>query len=355
MTAIACDHLTKRFAGGDRPVLDALSLEVHSGELVAVLGASGAGKSTLLKLIAGIERPDAGDLRFGGRSDLRTAPHRRGAVLVFQNAYLFPFLDVAENVAFGLRVRRMPGAERAAEVARLLDLVGLPGIERRRPGGLSGGEQQRVALARALATRPQVLLLDEPFNSLDRPVRQDLREAVRALQRRLGITTLMVTHALGEAMAMSDRMALLAAGKVAACDRPARLFERPPCVVTARFVGVTTFLRGTVERGWIATTFGRLRVGDPARCGPAVYAIRPEHIRVQAEAGDNCLPGLVRSSVYRGEFVEIEAAVDGGSVRARAPSGSALAAPGARIHLIFPAEHLFAVEGEPAPEGGADV
>lgn len=348
MTTILFDGLTKRFPGRAEPVLDGFSLVVRSGELVALLGPSGAGKSTLLKLVAGIERPDAGDLFFDGQSILDIAPNRRAAVLVFQSAYLFPFLSVKENIAFGLTVQRLPRAEISAEVGRMLDLVGLPGFEHRRPGELSGGEQQRVALARALVTRPRVLLLDEPFGSLDTAVRLDLQAAVQNIQHELGTTTILVTHDLDEAMAMSERMALLINGKVAACDRPNLLFQRPPCVESARFVGVTTFVRGAAGGGWIETGLGRLRIRDEAKTGQAVYAIRPEHIRLHREGGENALPGVVQRCVFRGEHMEYQVMLGDRLVRARVPAEAETIPHDTSVQVVFPIEHLFEVKEEVA-------
>ena len=258
MTHVNLISLTKTYANQRTPVLKDFSLSVDDGEMVALLGPSGSGKSTLLKLIAGIERPEAGDIQFDNSSILNIPPNKRGAVFMFQKSYLFPFLNVAENIGFGLKVQGMSTGTIRTEVARMLDLIGLPGIERRKPSQLSGGEQQRVALARALVTNPKLLLLDEPLNSLDDTVRLNLQEAIRNIQRELGITTILVTHDLDEAMAMSDRMALMLDGKVAAFDRPNVLFQRPPCVETAKFVGVTTFVDGKADHGWLDFGVGQV-------------------------------------------------------------------------------------------------
>lgn len=344
MTTIRLLSLTKSYGARSASVLNGFSLDVEHGEMVALLGPSGSGKSTLLKLIAGIERPESGDIQFDGASILNVAPNKRGAVLMFQKSYLFPFLNIAENIGFGLKVQGASPATIQAEVTRMLDLIGLPGIERRNPSQLSGGEQQRVALARALVARPKVLLLDEPLNSLDSEVRQNLQEAIRHLQRSLGVTTILVTHDLDEAMAMSDRMALLLNGKVAAYDQPNVLFQRPPCKETARFVGVTTFIAGEVCGGWLDSALGRLKIGDTAKIGRALYAIRPEHIRLQFEPGENSIAGVVTSSLYRGEYVEHQVALGNCTVRARTSALAKLPAPSVQVYVNLPAEQLFAVQ-----------
>ncbi len=317
---------------------------------MALLGPSGSGKSTVLKLIAGIEQPEQGDIRLDGQSILRVPANQRGAVLMFQKAYLFPFLNVADNIAFGLKVKKVNRATRASEVARMLDLIGLPGIERRFPAQLSGGEQQRVALARALVTHPRVLMLDEPLSSLDTAVRQSLQEAIREIQRRVGITTLLVTHDLSEAMTMSDRTALLLGGHIVACEPPARLFQRPPTRAAAQFMGVSTFFRGRVRAGHLESAVGCLCVGGPPPAtSEATFAIRPEHVLLQREPGPNTLPGVIRDVIFKGEGSEFRVTVgDGMEVRARLFHPCATLAPGEPLFVHFPAAHLFEVqEDEP--------
>ncbi|HEY1012821.1 MAG TPA: ABC transporter ATP-binding protein, partial [Herpetosiphonaceae bacterium] len=259
MSGIELDGLRKAY--GRQQVLDGLTLAAAPGELLALLGPSGSGKSTILKLIAGIEEPDGGAILLGGADVAAVPAHRRGAVLLFQGAYLFPFLNVADNIGFGLKLRGVGRRERQAEAARMLELVELPGIESKYPRQLSGGQAQRVALARALVVRPRVLLLDEPLSNLDPPIRQALQDTIRRIQRELAVTTLLVTHDLGEAMAMADRIALLLAGNIEALGRPADLFHRPPTEAAARFVGVGAFLRGELRDGALATPAGSIPVG----------------------------------------------------------------------------------------------
>lgn len=334
MTQVNLISLTKGYTNQSVPVLKDFSLSVNDGEMVALLGPSGSGKSTLLKLITGIERPDSGDIQFDSASILNIEPNKRGAVFMFQKSYLFPFLSVAENIGFGLKVQGASLETIRAEVKRMLDLIGLPGIERRRPGQLSGGEGQRVALARALVTNPKLLLLDEPLSSLDTEVRMNLQEGIRNIQRELGVTTIFVTHDLGEAMAMSDRMALLFNGEIVALDKPETLFHRPRSVAAARFMGVSTFLSGYP-----------LKVQDEAcTSSNKLLAIRPEHIRVQKDGCDQSVPGVVSDCVFRGEYVEYQIAVNGTSVRARMSMPAPMFPHGAQVYVKFPREHLFDVE-----------
>jgi putative spermidine/putrescine transport system ATP-binding protein len=334
MTTVNINSLNKTYPNQPAPVLKDFSLSINDGEMVALLGPSGMGKSTLLKLITGIERPDSGDIQFDGSSILNIEPNKRGAVLMFQKSYLFPFLSVEDNISFGLKVQRASPETIHGEVKRMLDLIGLPGIEKRKVGQLSGGEGQRVALARALVTNPKLLLLDEPLSSLDTEVRMNLQEAIRVIQRELGVTTIFVTHDLGEAMAMSDRMALLLNGEIVALDKPENLFHRPRNLAAARFMGVSTFLNGdqlTVK-------------SEPGTSSQKLFAIRPEHIRVQKDGCEQSMQGVVSDCVFRGEYVEYQIAVGEMSVRARMPMPASMFPHGELVYVKFPREHLFEVQ-----------
>jgi putative spermidine/putrescine transport system ATP-binding protein len=239
-TALTLDRLTARY--GEHLVLRDFTLAVAGGELVALLGPSGCGKTTVLKIIAGLLQPVTGDVRFNGESVLRVPTERRGAVMVFQKPLLFPYLTVAENVAFGLKMRRCDNIrDRVSEMLRLLQLEG---YEARRPSELSGGQEQRVALARALVTEPRVLLLDEPFSALDENLRTELRSQVRELQKRLGITTIFVTHDQVEAAMVSDRIAVLLDGRVEQAGAPRDFYTSPSTVEVARFFGWQVFEAG---------------------------------------------------------------------------------------------------------------
>lgn len=342
MSHITITSLHKTYPNTSAPVLKDFSLSINDGEMVALLGPSGTGKSTLLKLIAGIEQPDSGDIQFDGSSILSIEPNKRGAVLMFQKSYLFPFLNVEENIGFGLKMQGVSVDVIQSEVKRMLNLIGLPGIEKRKVGQLSGGEGQRVALARALVTQPKLLMLDEPLSSLDTSVRMNLQAAIREIQRELGITTIFVTHDLSEAMAMSDRMAILLDGQVTAYDKPDVLFHRPPCVRSAKFVGVDLFLEGESSRGWLeAAEVGMVKLNDESKVGRSVFAIRPEHIRIQKEEIENSLTGMVQSCLFRGEALEVQVRIGNVTTRARLPMPAPMFVHGERVFVQLPAEHLF--------------
>lgn len=350
MTDIVLDNLTKYYPRQPQPTLHHLSLTVQSGELLALLGPSGSGKSTILKLIAGIEHPDSGAICFNGTDMVRIPANRRGAALMFQKAYLFPFLTVADNIGFGLKVKGVKRHTIRAEVARMLDLVELPGFERRFPPQLSGGEQQRIALARALVIKPDVLMLDEPLSSLDTTVRQTLQEVLRRIQRETGVTTILVTHDLSEAVAMSDRTALLFNGSIAACDTPQRLFQRPPTRSAAQFVGISTFLTGTVDAQHVHTDVGSLALpqssnGTHTMTRQATFAIRPEHMQVRTTPDTNTLPGIVADILYKGEYTEYKVSLHGNGhiVRVRDYQAICAYSQGDAIYIQFPEEHLFEV------------
>ncbi len=344
MTTLTLDRITKGYPRQPAAAVRDLSLTIDSGELLVLLGPSGSGKSTILKLLAGIEHADRGDIRFDGASVLALPTNRRGAVLMFQQAYLFPFMSVGDNVAFGLKMAGVGGAARRAEVARLLELVELPGIARRKPRELSGGEQQRVALARALATRPRVLLLDEPLSSLDTAVRESLRNVIRDLQRELGLTMVLVTHDLGEAVALADRIGVLHQGRLVGCDRPVRLFERPATEAVARFMGVSTFLTGRLADGQLATDLGVFAVADGgAEACEAAYGIRPERTLLLPGPAANAVAGTVETISYKGEFTDLRVVVAGRALLIRHHGVLAGCRRGEAVWVQLPPEALFPV------------
>ncbi len=236
MAGIELRQLSKAFPGGV-PALEAIDLEVRSGELLVVLGPSGSGKTTLLRLVAGLDSPTSGGLSIDGREMSRVPPHRRDVAMVFQNPALYPHLTVSENLAFGLRARGVPRNQAMSQANTMAGLLGLDGLLGRRPAALSGGERQRVAIGRALARHPRVLLFDEPFSSLDPPLRAALREEVLDLQRQFGTTLILVTHDQGDAMLMGDRIAILDRGRLLQCDSPRAIYRRPSHRFVARFVG----------------------------------------------------------------------------------------------------------------------
>ncbi|HYF62729.1 MAG TPA: ABC transporter ATP-binding protein, partial [Herpetosiphonaceae bacterium] len=303
---------------------------------------------TILKLIAGLEQPDRGEIELDGASIGRVPAHRRNTVLMFQDAYLFPFLSVADNIAFGLRARKLPRSRIRAEVGRMLELVELPDIGRRYPHQLSGGQQQRVALARALVVEPRVLMLDEPLSNLDPSIRGTLQTVIRRLQRDLKITMILVTHDLGEAISLSDRTVVLLGGRIAADATPSAVFTRPPNRAAAQFVGISTILEGVLAGHSFASPLGPLQVAgyaDSAR--PALFAIRPEHMRLSDRLGLNTLPGIVEAQVYRGEFIEYGVRIGPLLIQLKAATARAYP-PGSPVWVHFPIEQLFEIAGDSA-------
>jgi ABC-type Fe3+/spermidine/putrescine transport system ATPase subunit len=263
-----------------RPVVRGVDLTVAGGMLTALLGPSGCGKSTVLKAVAGLLTPAAGDVAVDGISVLGLPAERRPVGLVFQKPLLFGHLSVGDNVAFGLRMQRLPRAARRRRAAEMLERVGLSGLAGRRVGELSGGQEQRVALARALVLGPRVLLLDEPFSQLDADLRQRMRELVRRVQRELAVTTLFVTHDQQEAVELADAVVLMLDGRVEAAGSPASFYTDPPTLAAARFFGVVNEVPGEVVGDVFACPLGRLPLAAPALDGPGVLVIRPEAVRV---------------------------------------------------------------------------
>jgi ABC-type Fe3+/spermidine/putrescine transport system ATPase subunit len=318
MTTVTLTNLTKTFNSGATAVQQ-FSMDVADGEMVVLLGPSGSGKTTTLRLVAGLLTPTEGDLLFDGRSVLHTPPEKRGAVMVFQQHMLFPFMSVGDNVAFGLKIKHRNRAEIRRTVAEALEAVHLPGFERRWPDELSGGQRQRVALARALAVKPRLLLLDEPLSNLEPGLREELREMIRRLQRQAGITTLFVTHDQMEAVALADRIALLFDGRLHQIGRPRDFYEQPVNEQVARFFGGVNFLPGVKQGGVVETAVGLLEVAyNTVPDGKVLVTIRPEAIEIGPN-GHNNLPAQVRAYNYRGLVAYCKAGVEGLELQVVAP------------------------------------
>ncbi len=318
---ISINNLSKHF--GPVRAIDQIDITIGGGEFFSLLGASGCGKTTLLRMLGGFEFPTAGEIFIDNVPMADVAPHHRPTNMVFQNYAIFPHLDVRRNIAYGLRVLRLSKAEVDRRVDEMLELVKLPGFGERRSNELSGGQRQRVALARALIKRPKVLLLDEPLGALDKKLREEMQLELRALQQSLGITFIFVTHDQEEAMTLSDRIAVMANGKVLQIDTPERLYEAPASREVAEFIGTMNFFHGRVRgtEGDIvivdAGPLGSLRVAGQGRrvatADHVVVGIRPEKLALSdRQAGDegNAIRGRLGASSYLGDrshfFVEIE-------------------------------------------------
>ncbi len=294
---------------GDVAAVDDLSLTVHRGEFLSLLGPSGCGKTTTLRMIAGFEHPDTGDILVDGRSVLGVPPHKRHVNTVFQAYALFPHMSVAENVAYGLEQRRTPKAEIREKVAEALDMVQMRGYANRRPTQLSGGQQQRVALARALVNRPSVLLLDEPLGALDRQLREEMQVELKLLQSRLGISFVFVTHDQGEALSMSDRIAIMRKGRVEQLADADTIYSSPASAYVAGFVGQQNFLDGRATgEGGVDTDLGPVRTSRPsgvAAGAPVRVAVRPEFVELTADephgTSENSVRGTVIGIAHQGE------------------------------------------------------
>src|SRR5262245_42022694 len=291
MSAIGLRGLTKRF--GSVVAVDDLDLDVHDGELLALLGPSGCGKTTTLRMIAGFELPDAGDITFDDRRVTELPPEHRNIGIVFQNYALFPHMTVAENVAFGLEMRKEAAPAIRARVTTSLAKVQLTGLEARYPRQLSGGQQQRAALARALVVAPDVLLLDEPLANLDAKLREEMRFYVRTLQQEVGITTVYVTHDQAEAMVIADRIAVMFNGRIHQLAAPQEVYNCPRTWMVAEFIGLTNFIEGSIvgresQLFVIDTAVGTLRCGGSAATDAKperLIAVRPEAIQLSQRPG----------------------------------------------------------------------
>ncbi len=307
MARLELKGLTKRY--GDFYAARDVNLDVAQGEFLVLLGPSGCGKTTTLRMIAGFVEPTAGSVTIGGREMVSLPPWKRNIGLVFQSYALFPHLTVAQNVAFGLEMRKLPKAEIAPRVQEALDLVRLGHLGDRLQRQLSGGQQQRVALARALVFRPDVLLLDEPLSNLDAKLRQEVRVEIRKLQKSLNLTTVMVTHDQEEALTMADRLVVMSEGEVRQVGTQRELYERPSDSFVASFVGRSSFLEGRLEtpEQFVSADGLTVRCGGEGE-GPAILSLRPERLTVAAESLtelDNSFPGEVEFVSYLGGLIDI--------------------------------------------------
>ena len=352
MTRLVIERLEKRF--GSVAALKALSLTVEEGELISLLGPSGCGKTTTLRCVAGFEQPDAGQILFDAQNITQLPPERRDIGMVFQNYALFPHMTVAQNLAFGLEMRKMSRAGLNARVSEALRMVQLEAMLDRYPRQLSGGQQQRVALARALVIEPRMLLLDEPLANLDASLREEMRFFIRDLQQRVGITTLYVTHDQSEAMVMSDRVVVMFGGEIAQAARPRELYARPASREVAQFIGRTQFVNASVvarrdpSHVELHTSLGAIVApahSSLAAGQRALLVVRPEALRLSsaAQPAVEALQGRVVRTYFLGGSVEHVLEFSGGvSLFAHTDPGSDTA-PGEQAVLCIDARQLWAL------------
>ena len=347
--------LTKRFTD---IAVDNIDLQIASGEFFSLLGPSGCGKTTTLRLIAGFEQPSAGRILLDGMDVSAVPPHRRNVNTVFQSYALFPFLTAFDNVAFGLRNKRLPKAELEQRVSSTLELVKLQQFAKRRPGQLSGGQQQRVALARALVLQPSVLLLDEPLGALDAKLRRSLKVELKALQEQVGITFLYVTHDQEEALTMSDRLAVMRDGKVVQIGPPAEVYESPADTYVADFLGVSNLMpvdiasRGPGSRCEVRLGESVLTVEHGGLDAPdqAHAVIRPERVRIEeyGSPGPNRVPAMVERLVYLGSATQVFLRLAAGAdVQAllQNDGGQTELAQGTPVHVYLAPDALRVLSG----------
>ncbi|GBE24560.1 trehalose import ATP-binding protein SugC [bacterium BMS3Bbin02] len=348
MTAVSLRHISRRF--GEHLAVRDLNLDIDSGELVAFLGPSGCGKTTTLRMITGLIEPTSGDVLFDGESVLSTPTERRGAVMVFQKHLLFPTMNVAQNVGFGLKMAKVSKDEAAQRVEDILDLVDLPGLEHRKAHELSGGQQQRVALARALVVRPKVLLLDEPLANLDANLRITMRHLIRSIQKELGITAIFVTHDQEEAVMLADRVALMFDGVLQQVGAPDEFFRAPRTTGIARFFRNGNFLRGRRQGSIVRTDVGDIEIAPGStngRDGPTVLTVRPEEVQLVTKdtPQDNVVPAVVTSLIYMGSHSQLTVTIGDTPWQIHAPAAFR-ASNGDTIQIRLPRDHVSIVSDD---------
>ena len=309
MTAISLSGLTKKY---DKTLaVDGIDLKIGSGELFFLLGPSGCGKTTLLRMLAGFIDPTAGKIMFGDKEVTHTPPNKRNTGMVFQSYALWPHMTVAENVAYGLKIRKNTPTEQCKKALGALETVHMGHLADRKPNELSGGQQQRVALARAIVVEPDVLLLDEPLSNLDAKLRLEMRSEIRRICTTIGMTTVYVTHDQKEALSIADRLAILKDGKVMQVGTPREVYQSPSTQFVAEFIGETNFAPATPTPGGLQTTFGLLKSERPCEGTEAVCSLRPEAIKViDSPASQNAFSGTREETIYLGEVAQHKIKVD---------------------------------------------
>ncbi|WP_425960638.1 ABC transporter ATP-binding protein [Rhizobium nepotum] len=337
MSELKISNISKDY--GLSRALHPVSIAVERGEFVTILGPSGCGKSTLLRILTGISQPSGGEIRLGGKRIDQAPPEARDIAMVFQSYALFPHMSVAKNLGFGLRMKKVPREERARRIAHALEICNLAGLVDRMPRQLSGGQQQRVALARAIVMQPSLLLFDEPLSNLDAKLRDTLRHELTELHRRIGATSLYVTHDQAEAMAMSDRIVVMNAGRVVEIGTPLELYRAPKHAFTAGFLGQTNLLPVSADGTKAQLPWGQCVTLDAMAAGAAQISVRPENIHISAdEAG----VGTVSAVSFMGANALYTVEIGGSQIRVSQSGAENLIDAGQRVALQFPGSvHLL--------------
>ncbi len=337
MSELEISNITKDY--GATRALHPVSINVERGEFVTILGPSGCGKSTLLRILMGISEPSSGEIRLGGRRIDEASPEARDIAMVFQSYALFPHMSVAKNLGFGLRMKKVPKDERARRIAHALEICNLAGLVDRMPRQLSGGQQQRVALARAIVMQPSLLLFDEPLSNLDAKLRDTLRHELTELHRRIGATSIYVTHDQAEAMAMSDRIVVINAGRVVEIGTPLELYRAPKHAFTAGFLGQTNLLPVTASGLEAVLAWGQPVMLDASANGPAQVSVRPENITMAANGQG---VGTVSSVSFMGASALYSVEIGSTQLRVTLTGAETLIETGSRVSLHFPGSvHLL--------------
>ena len=327
MSKLTLKNLTKRF--DSVAAVDHVSLDVDEGEFVTLLGPSGCGKTTTLRTIAGFYQPDEGEVLFNDRLMNNVPPAKRNTAMCFQSYALFPHMNVWDNIAFGLKMRKISAVEQKKRVGEALDMLSLTGMGLRKPSQLSGGQQQRVALARAIVTQPDILLFDEPLSNLDAKLRVQVRVEIKEMQKRLGITSIYVTHDQDEALAISDRIVVMNQGEIEQVGDPQSIYLHPRTSFVAGFIGLANILDGKIlardgEKVELETPFGKLRAlagGFPAKAGDAVkFSFRPENLNLYKDGDANRIEGTILHAIFMGDATDLFIDVKGTRLRAHAGS-----------------------------------
>ena len=345
MTHVSIKNLTKVYPGLTVPSLDNLSLEINSGSLTALLGPSGCGKTTTMKMIAGLLDQTSGDVTFDGTSILKEKPENRGVVMVFQNHLLFPYMNVQDNIGFGLKMRNVHKDEIFNRVIKMLDLVKLPNMENRMPKELSGGQQQRVALARALIVQPRVLLLDEPLSNLDAHLRFEMRDLIRNLQQSMGITTIFVTHDQEEAVVLADQVALILDGKLKQYAQPDVFYKKPIDVVTAKFFGGQNFIKGTSKNNNFSSNIGKLALPKDCLQGNGLLTFRPENVQIgKGPKSVNTIKAKIIEKIFLGTQTRLKLSIKDEVIQAIAnPNEVDEKETGIEIDINIPPSSLWVI------------